>query len=201
MFGLGSLGTKLIIATVVIAIVTATIGGYWLYQKSLVDGLQNQIVGLQNKVAEMIIANESLKLSNTSLELRIVAHVEQNQQIREEIGRLKVVDDAAQAKLAEYENQLRDIERKKKIARLLKSRMASLLLRKMDARIKCEIIHFEEIDGKCVEGQWVKTGERLVPKEKTSSTKDTSKNLITKIKEAGKDLVTTIEEIGEENEH
>lgn len=193
MFGFGSLGTKLIIATVVVAIVTATIGGYWLYQKSLVDGLQNQIVGLQNLVAEMVIANESLKLSNESLELKIDAQVEQNKQIREEITRLKVIDDAASARLAEYESQLRDIERKEKLARLLKSRMASLLLRKMDANIRCEVIHFEEIDGKCVEGQWIKTGERLVPKD-TSSTEDTSKSLITKIKEAGQDLVTTKEE-------
>lgn len=165
MFGLSGLGMKLAIVTIIIAVISATIGGYWLYQKSLVDGLRNEIIGLQTQTAELMIANESLKLSNESLELKVKAEVEQNKDIREELGNLKAIDDAAHARLAEYENQIRDTERKERIARLLKSRAASLLLRKMDANIRCEIAHFEEIDGKCIEGQWVKTGERLVPLE------------------------------------
>jgi len=157
------MGIKLMIAAIIIAVITASIGGYWLYQKSLVEGLQNQIVALQEKNAELIIANEALKLSNTSLEMKIEAEVAQNKSIREELTRLKVIDDAAQSKLSEYENQIRDIERRKRIARLLKTRASSLLLRKMDANIRCEVKHFEEIDGKCIEGKWLKTGERLVP--------------------------------------
>lgn len=159
----GGLGIKLMIAGIIIAVITASIGGFWLYQKSLVDGLRAEIVGLETKVTELIIEKEALKLSNNSLERKIESQVVQNQEIRKELTVIRTIDTASQKKLAEYEKVLRDAARRKKIAGILKSRGASLLLRKMDNNIKCEIEHFEEIDGKCIEGKWLKTGERLVP--------------------------------------
>lgn len=168
MFG-GGLMTKLIIAGVVIAIVGIVVGGFFLQQKSIIDDLQAKIDFQVKEIKILTDNNTKLTLSNASLEGQLSRKAEETENAYEELARLRVKDAASVNRLNEVEKILRDRTRMERVESIRKTRKSSLLLRLMDLEVKCQIENFSNVDGKCVRGKWIKTGERLVPKEEVEA--------------------------------
>ena len=171
MFGLSGLGLKLMIAAIIIAAVTATIGGFWLYQKSIISDLESKIADQQKtinvqkeQIAGLIIDKQKLQTSNNSLEGEIKRKADETKAAYAEIDQLRKKDLESDSRLQAVEKQLRDKERLQRIEAIRNSQKATLLIRIMDQNIKCFADHFDDVNGKCILGRWVPTGGRLVPK-------------------------------------
>ena len=156
-------GTKFIIMGVAALAITTAVGGFFLYQRSIVSGLNDQIVTLENTVREKdsIIQGQrldmqKLELSNASLEQTI------ERQERERENWLMVLEEsqrsnqASQERLLELEKRLTDQDRQNRIEAIRNSRKASLLLRIVNRNIECEIENFSNpAGGRCVSGRWI----------------------------------------------
>ncbi len=155
MFGLGSLGTKIVIAGIVAAVITAAVGGFFLYQKSVVSGLQDTI-DLQAEEITTLKGNAiKLKASNESLEKQLDKNAEETKKAYAEISRLRESDNASAARVIEVERILNDKNRNERLGALRKSKRASLILRLMDKDAECQVINFDKVNGKCIRGKWV----------------------------------------------
>jgi len=164
MFGLSGIGLRLAIIGIVITVITAAVGGFFLYQKSVVAGLNDTINAQASEIT--ILKENAIKLeaSNTSLELQIDKRAKETKAAYEEITKLREKDIESVSRVNEVERILRDRNRNERLSLLRKSRKASLLLKLMDRDISCQVVNFYNIDGKCIRGKWVPKGERLVPK-------------------------------------
>lgn len=163
LFGGGSL--KWILAGLAALVIVTAIGGYFLYQKSLVSGLQETITKQQEQIAGLQLDNEKLVASNQSLQQEIDRRVNEAKEVREELTRLREVDAVSRNRLADVERQLRDYERQKRIDKIRESKKASLLLLLINKSVKCYIENFDRFDGKCISGKFVLDGERFDGKD------------------------------------
>lgn len=177
MFGLSGLGLKLAIVGIIVAIIAATVGGFFMYQKSIVGDLndiittkQKLIDGLKEQISGLIIDKERLQTSNDSLESEITRKVEETKEAFAEITRLREADIASVTRLNEIERRLRDRNRMEVLESIRQTRKASLLLRLMDRNVACYAENFDNVEGKCIRGRWVPTGERFLPEVSTEVT-------------------------------
>lgn len=160
---------KLMIMAVVIVAVLAAIGGFYAYQKSIVNDLQDiienkdqEIHVLQEQIAGLEIDVLQLKISNQSLVGEIDRKAAETQEAYEEIATLRASDAESQVRLNEFETKLRDRERLERVENIRLSRKVSLLLRLMDRSVKCYVENFDRVgEGKCVSGKFVPNGERF----------------------------------------
>lgn len=161
---------KLAIAAIIVAVISAAVGGFFLYQRSIVSGLEKQIADKQltidaqkAQITGLQLDKEKLELSNSSLEGEINRKSEETKSVFEEIQRLRQKDIESVNRLQKVEGILRDSNRQKRLDAVRDSRKASLLLRLMNKNVKCYAENFNRVDGRCVRGKWVKDGDRLVP--------------------------------------
>jgi len=171
MFGLGTLGTKLIIAGIVVAVISTAVGGFFLYQKSIVSDLQDKIDFQAEEITTLTGNVIKLKASNESLELQATKKAAETKAAYAEITRLRVVDSESTARVNEVESILRDSNRNKQLDSVRKSKRASFLLRLMDLDATCQVVNFDNVNGKCVRGKWVPKGERVIELEVKSDEK------------------------------
>jgi len=179
MFGLSGLGLKMMIAGIIISVIGAAVGGFFLYQKSVVSDLQEIIdekdallFERQERISGLIIDNGNLATSVNSLEIEIGRKSEETKDVFAEITRLREKDTQSTIRLNEVENILRDRTRMDAVQSIRETRKSSLLLRLMDKNIKCYAENFEKVDGKCIRGKWIPSGERLVPEEPAEKTEN-----------------------------
>lgn len=167
------MGIKLIIIGIVLAVIVSAVGGFFLYQKSIVSGLEDiiakkdlEIFGLSEQIAGLEIDKLKLEVSNSTLTSEIDRKANETKEAYEEIALLREKDSVSQARLHNIETALRDQKRLERIENIRLSRRASLLLRLMDKNVKCYAENFDRVgEGKCIRGKFVLTGERLVPVE------------------------------------
>lgn len=181
MFGLGGLGLKIAIVTIIIAVISAAVGGFFLYQRSIVSGLEDQIAEKQKiintqkeQIAGLIIDTEKLKTSNSSLESEIKRKSDETKDVFAEIQRLRKKDIESAGRLRQIEGRLRNSNRLKRVDALRTSRRASLLLRLQNNNIRCYAENFNKVKGRCIRGKWVDDGTRLVP-ARPAATKEPAK--------------------------
>lgn len=164
---------KLIIIGLLFAGVVTAIGGTIYAAKAHLDGLNATITSQQEQIAGLVIDNSLLTASNESLVRENTRKAEESKVIREELAQIRKADSESQTRLLEITRKLRSVEEAKRREDIRNSRKASLLLRLVNKAIKCQIENFDRVDGKCVRGRWVITGERFVPKvEPTTDTKE-----------------------------
>ena len=185
MFGLGGLGLRMMIAAIIIAVITASIGSFFLYHKSIINDLQETIVKKEKiintqkeQIAGLVIDKEKLELSNASLEGEIARKSNETKEVFAEISRLRKKDIASTTRLQKVERILSDKNRLERIEAIRNTRKASLLLRLMNANVKCYAENFNKVEGRCIRGKWINDGERLVPPvpsepAKTKTSKET----------------------------
>lgn len=186
MLGLSGLGLKLAIAGIIVVVITSAIGGFWLYQKSIISDLNDQIADKQltidtqkAQIAGLVLDKEKLELSNSSLENEIARKSEETKDVFEEIQRLRTKDLESANRLQKVEGILRDSNRQKRLDAIRDSKRASLLLRLMNKNVKCYAEHFNEVTGRCIRGKWVPDGTRLVPLAPVEPVKpDASKEVV-----------------------
>jgi uncharacterized protein YoxC len=171
MLGLSGLGLKIAIAGIIVTVVGIAIGGFFVYQKSIVSGLEEIIATKQatinkqkEQISGLILDTDRLKLSNTSLEAEISRKSAETKEAFAEIKRTTKSDLESTARLQEVERLLADQQRIKRHDRIRSGRKASLLLGLLTKNAECFAVNFNKIDGKCIRGKWVPTGGRLVPK-------------------------------------
>ena len=164
MFGFS--GLKILIVVRIIATISAAIGGFFLYQKSIVAGLQETIEEQAKEITTLKGNVIKLEISNESLENEITRKFEETKNAYEEISRLREKDIQSVARVNEVEKILRDKNRMERLEAVRNTRKASLLLRLLDREIACQITNFHKVNGKCIRGKWIEEGERLVPIEK-----------------------------------
>ena len=160
---------KLMIMAVVIVAVLTAIGGFYAYQKSLMNDLQDiienkdqEIHVLQEQIAGLEIDVLQLETSNQSLVSEIDRKAAETRETIEELTILRLRDAESQTRLNEFETKLRDQERLDRVEAIRSSRKASLLLRLMDRSIKCYVENFDRVgEGKCISGKFVPNGERF----------------------------------------
>lgn len=157
----------ILIGLAALAIISA-IGGTIVAAKSYVDGLNKQITQQQEQIAGLEIDKSKLEISNNSLENELSRKTEETKAAFDEISRLRKADTESQTRLNEIEKTLRDQERTERLNNIRNSRKTSLLLRLMDKQVKCYTENFDRFDGKCIRGNFVNDGERLVPLEENS---------------------------------
>lgn len=170
------MGIRLIIIGVIIAAIMAAVGGFFLYQKSIVNDLEAIIVlkdqeihTLREQVAGLEIDNIQLKISNQAMVEEIDRKVSETKEAYAEIAKLNAADAASRERLNQVETLLTDKARASKLDRIRNSRKASLLLRLLDREIKCYIENFHRVgEGRCIAGKFVPTGERFDGKEITN---------------------------------
>lgn len=167
------MGIRLIIIGIILAAVVSAVGGFFLYQKSIVSDLEDIIAGkdqqifvLSEQIAGLEFDKLKLEVSNQSLTAEIDRKASETKEAYEEISILREKDAVSQTRLNEIETLLRDRQRLERIENIRLSRKASLLLRLMDKNIKCYAENFDRVgEGKCIRGKFVPNGDRLVPKE------------------------------------
>lgn len=144
-------------------ILTAIIGGGWTYITWHTQKLEETITKQQEQIAELTIEKTALQSSVSVLQTQLnQQRLEASKSIEETI-RLRQSDVESKARLASVLKQLSDLEKQQKISTGLKGEKQSLILRLMDKQVKCEMENFYNVDGKCIRGQYIKNGERLVP--------------------------------------
>ena len=158
---LGGGGLKWILVGLAALAIVATVGGVIYAYKSHVDGLNETITQQQEQIAGLEIDNQALRVSNESLEMEISRRVNESEQIRQELTRLREIDAISRDRLAQVERQLRDFERQDRIQGIRESRRAGLLLRMINRDVECYVENFENFDGECISGRFVPTGERF----------------------------------------
>lgn len=170
---------KLIILIIIVVAVSSAIGGFFLYHKSIISDLNDiiadkqEIISVQKEqIAGLFIDRERLQGSNDSLEAEINRKSDETKEAFAEISRLRVKDAQSSIRLNEIERILRDRNRMDRLDAIRATRKASLLLRLMDKNVKCYTDNFDKVDGKCIRGKWVPTGERFVPKTTPEVTTD-----------------------------
>lgn len=125
----------------------------------------NMITALQGNVTQLETDKALLTTSNGSLSAEVDRRLAENQQIIRENERFRSVDEQSATEMAELRRRLESKEREERIKKIISGRAASLLLRKANSQAKCEWLSFDRFDGRCIEGTFVLTGERLVPLE------------------------------------
>ncbi len=165
---------KIIILIVIVVAVASAVGGFFLYHKSIISDLNDviaekqEIISVQKEqIAGLIIDTERLKFSNSSLESEIKRKSDETKEAFAEITRLRVKDAQSAVRLNDIESMLRDRNRMDRLQAIRETRKSSLLLRLMDRNIKCYAENFDKVDGKCIRGKWVPTGERFLPESLT----------------------------------
>lgn len=146
---------RLAIIGIVILVITTSIGGFFLYQKSIVNALQEKV---NQQAAEITVLKEDkikLETSNKTLESEISRKATETKEVYAELSALREADATSKTRLKEIEAKLNDKERLDRITAVRLSRKASLLLRIMDRNVKCYIENFSRIDGKCVAGRFI----------------------------------------------
>jgi len=164
---------RLIIVGVILAAVMSAIGGFFLYQKSIVNGLERTIVQkdkkinvLKEQIAGLELDNTKLKISNQSLTVEIDRKNNETREAYEEIAVLRSKDAESQTRLGAIEAKLKDRERLDRIENIRNSKKASLLLRLMDKNVRCYVENFDRVsEGKCVMGKFIPHGGRLAPED------------------------------------
>lgn len=176
MFGLSGLGLKLAILAIIMVLVSSAVGGFFLYHKSIINDLneavndKQEIINVQKEqIAGLIIDRVKLQSSNDSLESEISRKADETKEAYAEISRLRVKDAQSSVRLNEIERILRDRNRMDRLDAIRATRKASLLLRLMDRNVKCYAENFDKVEGKCIRGKWVPTGERFLPKAQTDT--------------------------------
>ena len=162
---------RLIIIGVILAAVVASVGGFFLYQKSIVSDLEStiaekdkQIFSLTEQIAGLQQDKLRLEVSNQTLTSELDRKADETKEAFEEIAVLREKDAESRTRLNEVETILRDQQRLKRIETIRLSRKASLLLRLMDKQTRCYAENFDRVgEGKCVRGKFVPNGDRLVP--------------------------------------
>ena len=163
---------RLIIIAVVVAAVISAVGGFFLYQKSIVSDLESiiaakdqQIFSLTEQIAGLREDKLKLEVSNQTLTSELDRKANETKAAFEEIAVLREKDAESRARLNEVETILRNQQRLKRIETIRLSRKASLLLRLMDKNVRCYAENFDRVgEGKCIRGKFVPNGDRLVPK-------------------------------------
>lgn len=170
MFGLSGIGLKIAIVAIIIATISAGIGGFWLYQKSIINGLNDKITEqgktitkLQEKNASLILDKQKLEASNASLESEINRKATETKEAYGEITRLRAKDIESASRIQDIQKQLRDKVMLQRHEAVRNSRKASLLINLINKSIACYAENFDKVDGKCIRGKWVPDGGRLVP--------------------------------------
>ena len=155
-------GMKIEVILAIAGICTLVVGGFWLYQRDLVKGLQDKVTSQQEQIAgvtaERDTANGNLLVASNQI---ITQQKEFNKAI-EELAILRASDSVAKAKLEEEQRLLNDEKNKSRVAAVL-NKKADLTIDLIDKQIACETKNFYNTDGKCVRGEYVKDGARLVP--------------------------------------
>lgn len=156
-FFTGGIGKYIIIGI----LITAVVGGFWLYQRNIVSSLQDQIREkdakievLNNQIAGLIIDNDRLKASNDSLVVERDRLIAQADAIRKEIELVNQLRNESEERIREFEEQARDRERQERIEAIRKGRRAQLLLNFTNDNIECFVENFERVDGTCIQGEF-----------------------------------------------
>lgn len=159
---LGFFTNKWVLLGIAALTISAIVGGFWMYQRSIVTGLEKQVATkqqevdtLKEQVAGLMIDNEMLRISNTSLSNELERRVNELQQVFAEMERINRLRDESAARIAEMESIIRDEERNERIAAIRESERASLLLRFQNLNIQCFIDNFSNPNGRCVQGRFI----------------------------------------------
>jgi hypothetical protein len=147
---------------IAVAIAGMLIGGFWLYQKDLVDGLQDKVTSQQEQIAGVIAERDTYKGNFIQAQNQIVTQQQEFNKAIQELAVLRSKDQVSQTKLEEYQRLLNDDKNKGRVAALL-SKKTSLTISLIDKQIDCETRNFYNTDGKCIRGEYIKDGTRLVP--------------------------------------
>lgn len=163
---------KFIIIGLAALFIVAAVGGTIYAVQSHIEGLNEKITEQQEQIAGLEIDKKKLEISNESLKKENDRKAEEAASIRAELEKFRKVDAASKQRLLEVERKLRDYENVKRHEAIRQSRKASLLLRLINADIKCQIENFDRVDGKCIRGKFVVDDGRLV--EESGTTKETN---------------------------
>lgn len=143
--------------------IAAIVAGFWFYQRSIVSDLEAQIAAKDIKIEQLNVEitglridNDRLKLSVASLENDIERRVEEAAAVRAEFEEVSRIRDESAQRLAEFEAKQRDAERQERINQIREGERASLLLRLYNNNIDCFVENFNNVDGRCVGGQFRK---------------------------------------------
>jgi len=136
-------------------IVSAVVGGFWWYQRSVVSSLEKRI---ENLIAE----NETLKLERQknlmtieTLNRAIIKKENEIEEILKELEKNRRIVEDSQKRLETALNRLQDYERRERVTNLLKSRKRELILKYLNDNIQCWIENFDKVGGECIQGKWV----------------------------------------------
>jgi DNA repair exonuclease SbcCD ATPase subunit len=156
-FFTGGIGKYVIIGV----LIAAVIGGFWIYQRSILSSLQDQIkekdakiAVLNNQIAGLIIDRDRLQASNDSLVIERDRLITQADAIRKEIELVNQLRNESEERIREFEEQARDRERQERIKKIRESEKSSLLLRFTNKNIDCFVDNFNKVNGTCIQGEF-----------------------------------------------
>lgn len=154
-------GSKMWLYIIGAIAISAIVAGFWFYQRSIVSSLEAQIAAKDIKIEQLNVEitglridNDRLKLSVESLENDIERRVEEAASIRKEFEEVSRIRDESAKRLADFEAKQRDAERQERIKQIREGERASLLLKLYNNNIECFIENFNNVNGRCIGGQF-----------------------------------------------
>lgn len=148
------LGSRTFIYIAIIAIISVTVGGFFAYQRSIINSLENRIQSLQIENENLKSEIQALVLENSSLKNLVDKKEKEKQQVIKEYEKLSKLVNESQKRIEDLRKKLADKERNERIRNILKSRKRDLLLKYLNKNVECWIENFERTDGRCVAGKW-----------------------------------------------
>jgi len=130
--------------------ILGVLGGAYLY----VTKLQEKNAQLHEDNATLKGNIEQFKVSMQDMERERQRLVKDNQDVRDEVIRLRLTDEQSQIKVRALSQELSTREHQKKLDRVSASRGASLHLRLVNKGAKCQWDHFADFSGRCAGGVW-----------------------------------------------
>lgn len=119
-----------------------------------------RVSSLETTISTQEAEIKKLTISNAKLEGAIVAKDANLDMMQREVSRLNsIAIEEAKARSA-FENRLRSTEQKTRVDAIIASGGAQKLLNLENRYSRCQTENFGRLDGTCVNGVWVKTGER-----------------------------------------
>lgn len=150
------LGGRFLLYGIAALLITAVVGGFWVYQRSIVSSLENRVQQLTAENEQLKLEIQRKDITIKTLEKMLAKKDEDIKKMIEEIEKNRKIVEESQQRLKSALEKLNDYERKERLQKLLESRKRELILKYMNKNVKCWIENFHRTDGECVQGRWVK---------------------------------------------
>lgn len=155
----GSFFSRGFINIIIVTVITVSISGFFLYQRSIIKSKDETISQLNSEINSKNLAIQELQSKVDSLNSLLEIKERQYKQALEEISKFQKLNEESQKRFNELEQKLRDNERNERIKNLLESRKFNLILKFTNDNVKCWMENFYKTNGKCVAGRWIENKE------------------------------------------